>query len=108
VTRPSGLQYRIISDGKGATPGPHDTVVVKYRGTLIDGSEFGSSGAADKTETFPMDRLVPGLAEALQLMKPGSRWTVYIPAALAFGERGPLEDRVVIYDLTLVSVEPKK
>ncbi|HEY6000166.1 MAG TPA: FKBP-type peptidyl-prolyl cis-trans isomerase [bacterium] len=107
ITLPSGVQYRVVSEGQGATPKPGDTVVVQYQGKLIDGSVFGSSGEGGKSEKFAVDRLVPGLAEALKLMKEGSHWIVYLPAALAFGERGPLEERVVIYDITLLSVEPQ-
>lgn len=104
---PSGVQYRVVFDGNGATPAAGDTVELRYEGRLIDGTVFGSSGPGEKSEKFPVNRLVPGLAEALGHMKVGSRWTVFIPAALGFGERGPLEERVVIYDVTLLGVEGK-
>lgn len=108
VVLPSGVQYRVETEGTGPRPGPTDTVVVRYKGTLIDGTAFGSSGPGDTPEKFPVAKVIPGLVEALQLMKAGARWTVFIPSNLGFRERGPLEERVVIYDVTLLSVESGK
>ncbi len=108
VTLPSGLQYKAVREGSGRIPGPTDEVTVKYRGTLIDGTEFGSSYRKDKPETFHVNGVIPGLTEALQLMNEGARWQLFIPADLAFGRRGALADRTVIYDLELISVKPSE
>jgi FKBP-type peptidyl-prolyl cis-trans isomerase FklB len=104
ITLPSGLQYKVIRKGNGRIPGPTDKVTVQYRGTLIDGTEFGSSYRKDKPETFYVNGVIRGWTEALQLMKEGAKWQLFIPADLAFGKRGALADRVVIYDLELISV----
>jgi len=88
VTTASGLQYEVERDGDGPSPGPTDTVTVHYRGTLIDGTEFDSSYARDQPATFPLDRVIPGWTEGLQLMSVGSKWKLYVPASLGYGERG--------------------
>lgn len=90
VTLPSGIQYKIIAEGSGATPKSNDTVVVNYRGTTIDGKEFDSSYAPDrKPLTTPVvGRTIKGWSEVLQLMKVGSKWQVTIPANLAYGPMG--------------------
>jgi len=107
ITLPSGLQYKIIRPGTGRSPGPNDAVTVHYRGTLIDGTEFGSSDQAEgKLETFHVNGVIKGMAEALQLMKEGAKWQLFIPADLAYGERGPLADRAIIYELELIAIEP--
>lgn len=84
----SGLQYKVIKEGTGASPKATDTVVVDYRGTLIDGQEFDSSYARGKPATFPVNGVIPGWQEALQLMKEGAKWQIYVPSDLAYGERG--------------------
>lgn len=104
VTLPSGLQYKIDRVGTGKTPGPHDTVKVHYRGTLLDGSEFDSSYRKNQAAEFRVDGVIAGWTEALQLMKEGARWRIFVPADLAYGERGPLADQTVIFDVELLSV----
>ena len=88
VSLPSGLQYEVIHDGNGETPGNTDTVVTHYRGTLIDGKEFDSSHRRGEPASFPVNRVISGWTEALQLMTVGSKWKLFIPANLAYGERG--------------------
>ena len=85
---PSGLQYKVIKEGTGETPKAEDKVRVNYRGTLIDGTEFDSSYKSNEPIEFPVNRVIKGWIEALQLMKVGSKWELYIPANLAYGERG--------------------
>ncbi len=108
VSLPSGLQYKVVQEGKGKSPKPDDTVTVHYRGTLIDGAEFGSSYRDDKPATFTISGTIPAWREALPLMKEGAEWQLFIPADLAFGERGPLADRTVIYEIKLLAIEPAK
>ncbi len=84
----SGLQYRVVVPGEGASPGPADTVVVHYRGMLLDGREFDSSYARGQPAEFPVGGVIAGWQEAIQLMVPGARWEVWIPGELAYGERG--------------------
>ena len=88
ATLPSGLQYKVVTEGTGAMPKASDTVTVNYRGKLVDGTEFDSSYARNEPATFPVHGVIPGWTEALQLMKVGSKWELYIPASLAYGERG--------------------
>ena len=88
VTLPSGLQYRIVTEGSGASPKATDTVTVHYRGRLTDGTEFDSSYKRNEPTSFPVTGVIPGWTEALQLMKVGSKWELFIPARLAYGDRG--------------------
>jgi FKBP-type peptidyl-prolyl cis-trans isomerase FklB len=88
VTRPSGLQYKVITDGTGKKAKPTDTVTVHYRGTMIDGTEFDSSYKRNEPATLPVEGIVPGWAEGLSLMKVGSKWQLFIPSKLAYGEEG--------------------
>src|SRR5579872_477371 len=88
VTLPSGLQYKELTPGAGASPTNNDTVVVEYVGTLIDGTKFDSSYDRGQPATFPVTAVIPGWTQALKLMKPGATWELYIPAALAYGEQG--------------------
>jgi FKBP-type peptidyl-prolyl cis-trans isomerase FklB len=87
-TLPSGLQYKVIKSGNGATPAPTDSVVADYHGTLVDGTVFDSSVERGKPETFPVNRVVKGWTEALQLMKVGDKWQLVVPPELAYGEMG--------------------
>jgi FKBP-type peptidyl-prolyl cis-trans isomerase len=87
-TTASGLQYKVTEEGNGPSPKAGDTVTVHYRGTLVDGTEFDSSYQRGEPATFPLTGVIPGWTEALQLMKKGSKWVLYIPADLAYGERG--------------------
>ena len=88
VTTRSGLQYEILKPGTGAKPRATDTVATHYRGTLIDGTEFDSSARTGKPVEFRVDGVIKGWTEALQLMKVGAKWQVFVPAALAYRERG--------------------
>jgi FKBP-type peptidyl-prolyl cis-trans isomerase FklB len=105
VTLPSGLQYKVIRKGTGKSPGLHDKVTVHYRGGLINGNEFDSTYRTNQPRTFPVDGVIKGWTEALQLMKEGAHWQLFIPPDLAYGERGPLADKTVIFDVELISVE---
>jgi FKBP-type peptidyl-prolyl cis-trans isomerase FklB len=107
ITLASGLQYKIIKNGSGKTPKATDSVTVNYRGTLIDGTEFDSSIKRGQPATFPVNRVIPGWTEALQLMKEGSKWQLFIPSNLAYGERGQQgipPNAVLIFDVELISI----
>ncbi len=88
VTTDSGLQYEVLTEGEGEQPTVNDTVVVHYRGTLLDGTEFDSSYSRDAPATFPLEGIIKGWQEALQLMKTGGKWKVFIPSELAYGASG--------------------
>ena len=108
VTTPSGLQYQVIEEGSGESPGPADTVTVNYRGTLVDGSVFDSSAKHGGPATFKLDAVIKGWSEGLQLMKEGGKAKLFIPQELAYGQRGPLAHRALIFDVELISVgEPE-
>ena len=103
-TLPSGLQYRIIKKGSGRKPGAQGTVSVHYRGTLIDGQEFDSSFRRKAPSSFQVNGVIAGWTEALQLMREGAVWEVFIPPDLGYGERGPLADRTLIFKIELLEV----
>jgi FKBP-type peptidyl-prolyl cis-trans isomerase FklB len=110
ITLPSGLQYKILTDGKGESPKPEDTVLVNYRGSLIDGTEFDSSTkAGGKPISFKANGVIKGWTEALTRMKPGSKWQLFIPADLAYGEYGrPPKigpNSTLLFDVELISFE---
>ena len=108
VTLPSGLQYLVLQSGNGLTPKATDTVETHYRGTLIDGSEFDSSYKRGRTAVFPVDGVIGGWTEALQLMKVGDKWRLFIPPGLAYGEQGagPIgPNATLIFDVELVSIK---
>ncbi len=88
VTLPSGLQYKVITPGAGATPKSIDQVTTHYQGTFLDGRVFDSSYARGKPHVFPVNRVIPGWSEALQMMKVGDKWQLFIPPYLAYGEMG--------------------
>ena len=88
TTTATGLKYAVITSGSGKSPGPSDTVTVHYRGTLTDGSEFDSSYKRGQPAKFPVNRVIPGWTEALQLMKEGDKWKLTIPPNLAYGSQG--------------------
>jgi FKBP-type peptidyl-prolyl cis-trans isomerase len=88
ITLPDGLQYKVITSGTGATPAAEDTVTVNYRGTFIDGKEFDSSAKAGHPIQFQANHVIPGWTEALMKMKVGSKWQLFIPSDLAYGEQG--------------------
>jgi len=87
-TLPSGLQYKVVKEGTGKIPKATDKVSTHYQGTLIDGTEFDSSYQRGEPATFPVNGVIPGWTEALQLMKVGSKWQLFVPSKLAYGERG--------------------
>jgi len=103
-TTASGLQYRIIEAGKGKAPGPADQVTVNYRGTLINGNEFDSSYQRNEPSTFALNGVIKGWTEGLQLIKEGGKIQLFIPPPLAYGERGPMAHRTLIFDVELISV----
>jgi FKBP-type peptidyl-prolyl cis-trans isomerase FklB len=104
VTTESGLQYKVIQEGTGASPGPTDKVTVNYRGTLIDGKEFDSSFKRNKPATFQVNGVIKGWAEGIQLMKEGGKMQFFIPPELGYGHRGPLAHQTLIFDVELLSV----
>jgi FKBP-type peptidyl-prolyl cis-trans isomerase FklB len=105
-TTASGLQYKVVSEGTGKKPTVDDTVTVNYRGTLLDGTEFDSSYKRGEPATFPVSGVIAGWTEALQLMKEGSKYQLFIPANLAYGDRGPLANKLLIFDVELLKIEP--
>jgi len=109
---PSGLQYRVIQEGTGPAPKGADTVTVNYRGRLIDGTEFDSSYRRGQPAELPVEGLIPGWTEALELMKTGSKWEIFIPPQLGYGERGagPVipPNSVLIFEVELLSVQAAK
>ena len=109
VTTASGLQYQIIETGTGKTPGPTDQVTVHYRGTLVDGQEFDSSHKRGQPTSFKLNGVVKGWTEGLQLIKEGGKIKLFVPAALAYGGRGPLANQTLIFEVELITVgEPEK
>ncbi|OFX44953.1 MAG: peptidylprolyl isomerase [Bacteroidetes bacterium GWA2_30_7] len=109
VSLPSGLQYKIIKEGNGIKPTLNDVVKTHYTGTLVDGTKFDSSVDRNEPATFPVQGVIPGWTEALQLMPVGSKWELYIPYNLAYGERGyppSIEPfSTLIFELELLSIE---
>jgi FKBP-type peptidyl-prolyl cis-trans isomerase len=109
VTLESGLQYEVLEEGEGAKPGPEDVVTTHYEGRLIDGTVFDSSIARGEPATFPLNRVIPGWTEGLQLMSPGSKYRLYVPAELAYGDRaaGSIPpNSTLVFDVELIKVEP--
>jgi FKBP-type peptidyl-prolyl cis-trans isomerase len=108
-TLSSGLQYKVLIEGSGKTPKATDTVVTHYRGTLIDGREFDSSYKRGEPATFPVNRVIPAWVEALQLMKEGSKWQLFVPSNLGYGERGAGQDigpnATLIFEVELIKVK---
>ena len=108
TTLPSGLQYKVIKSGTGKSPQKSDKVTVNYRGTLIDGTEFDSSYSRNQPATFGVGQVIPGWTEALQLMKEGDQWEIYIPSKLGYGERGAggkiPPNSALIFEVELISV----
>ena len=109
-TLPSGLQYKIIQKGSGKTPKAEDTVTVDYRGTFMDGTEFDSSYKRGQPATFKVNGVIKGWTEALQLMKEGSKWELFIPSDLAYGERAVGQtippNSTLIFEVELHSIQP--
>jgi FKBP-type peptidyl-prolyl cis-trans isomerase len=111
VTLPSGLEYKILKAGTGPKPTANDSVVCNYKGTLIDGKEFDSSYKRGQPATFPVTGVIKGWTEALQLMPVGSKWQLFIPPDLAYGERGAGgdigPDSTLIFEVELLSIADK-
>src|SRR5437667_9870592 len=109
-TTASGLQYKVVKDGSGAQPKATDTVTVNYRGTLINGTEFDSSYKRGQPATFPLNGVIKGWTEGLQLMKVGSKYQFFVPPNLAYGERsvGPdiAPNSTLIFEGELLGVKP--
>jgi FKBP-type peptidyl-prolyl cis-trans isomerase FklB len=112
VALPSGLQYKILKQGTGPKPSATDTVACNYRGTLINGKEFDSSYGRGEPTTFPVNGVIKGWTEALQLMPVGSKWQLFIPPDLAYADRGAGPDigpnSTLIFEVELVSIQPPK
>ncbi len=111
VTLPSGLQYKVLKEGTGPKPASTDTVVCNYRGTLINGTEFDSSYKRGEPTTFPVSGVIKGWTEALQLMPVGSKWQLFIPADMAYAERGAGNDigpnATLVFEVELVSIKDR-
>ena len=111
-TTASGLQYKVLKSGTGPSPKATESVKVHYQGTLIDGTVFDSSIERGEPVTFGVGDVIPGWTEALQLMKVGDKWQLFIPSKLAYGERsaGPkiTPNSTLIFEVELLSIEPKK
>jgi FKBP-type peptidyl-prolyl cis-trans isomerase FklB len=111
ITLPSGLQYKILTQGTGPKPTASDSVVCNYRGTLINGTEFDSSYKRGEPATFPVSGVIKGWTEALQLMPVGSKWQLFVPSDLAYGERSPSPeigpDSTLIFEVELLSIQNK-
>ncbi len=109
-TTKSGLQYKIVKAGTGASPKATDTVVTHYTGTLIDGTKFDSSRDRGEPATFGVGQVIKGWTEALQLMKVGGRWQLFIPSELAYGDRPPGRSPIkagdtLVFDIELIGIE---
>ena len=111
VQTESGLQYMVLKEGTGAKPGPTDEVTVHYTGKLIDGTVFDSSVERGEPATFPLDKVIPGWTEGLQLMSEGAKYRLFIPSELAYGSKGAGDDilpnSTLIFDVELIKVEKK-
>ncbi|MBE7504384.1 MAG: FKBP-type peptidyl-prolyl cis-trans isomerase [Verrucomicrobiales bacterium] len=108
VTTPSGLQYKVLAEGAGDSPAATDNVSVHYRGTLLDGTEFDSSYARNQPATFGVGQVIKGWTEALQLMRPGAKWQLFIKPDLAYGESGRPgipPNALLTFDVELLSIQ---
>ena len=109
VELPSGIQYEVIKEGSGAKPGPTSEVTCHYHGTLIDGTVFDSSVQRGSPASFPLNRVIKGWTEALQLMSLGSKWRLFLPPAMAYGDRqtgaviGP--NSTLIFEVELLGIK---
>jgi FKBP-type peptidyl-prolyl cis-trans isomerase FklB len=110
-TTPTGLQFKVLKQGTGATPALTDTVVCHYKGTLLDGTEFDSSYGRGEPASFPVNRVIPGWTEALQKMKVGDKWQLFVPAELAYRDEPPgppIEpNSMLVFEVELLGVEGK-
>jgi len=108
----SGLQYKVLEEGTGASPGEEDKVRVDYEGSLIDGTVFDSSYERGEPTTFPVNRVIPGWTEGLQLMKEGAKYKFFIPGDLAYGQKPPPRSQIgvnetLIFEVELLEVNPE-
>ncbi len=112
ITTASGLQYQVIKEGTGAKPTLNDMVTTHYHGTLIDGTVFDSSVDRGQPASFPVSGVIPGWTEALQLMNVGSKWKLFVPSNLAYGERGAGgkigPNSTLIFEVELLSIDKKE
>jgi len=112
TTLPSGLQYKVVKAGTGKRPKATDTVVTHYKGTLLDGNEFDSSYKRNQPATFKVNGVIRGWTEALQLMEEGAKWILYVPATLAYGDRGAGKKigphATLIFEVELISIQEQK
>ena len=112
TTLPSGLQYEVVTAGTGKKPTADDMVLCNYRGTLLDGTEFDSSYKRGAPDTFPVSGVIKGWTEALQKMPVGSKWRIYVPSELAYGDKGAGADigpnAVLIFDIELLAIQAKE
>jgi FKBP-type peptidyl-prolyl cis-trans isomerase len=111
IALPSGLQYKVLTAGTGPKPTPEDTVLCNYKGSLINGTEFDSSYKRGQPTPIPVGGVIKGWTEALQLMPVGSKWELYVPSELAYGNRAAGPDigpnSTLIFEVELLSIEPK-
>ncbi len=109
ITTASGLQYKIITKGNGKIPTAQDTVVAHYKGTLVDGTEFDNSFKRNEPATFPVTGVIKGWQEALQLMPVGSKWEIYVPSELGYGDQGAGQvippGAALIFEIELISIK---
>jgi FKBP-type peptidyl-prolyl cis-trans isomerase FklB len=108
ITLPSGLQYKVLTEGKGPSPKPNQTVSANYRGTFIDGKEFDNSANHGGAAQFKVSEVIPAWTEALQKMKVGSKWILWAPANLAYGEhgsRGIPPNSTLVFEIELLGVK---
>ncbi|HEV2991338.1 MAG TPA: FKBP-type peptidyl-prolyl cis-trans isomerase [Candidatus Angelobacter sp.] len=112
VTLPSGLQYKVLTQGAGPKPTPKDTVICNYRGTFIDGREFDSSRRNGQPMSFRLLGVIRGWTEALQLMPVGSKWQIFVPPSLAYGSEGHGRDiepnAMLIFEIELLAIQNKE
>jgi FKBP-type peptidyl-prolyl cis-trans isomerase FklB len=108
-TLPSGLQYKVLAEGNGTQPKPTDQVTVNYRGTFLDGTEFDNSYKRGEPITFPVNGVIKAWSEALPLMKTGAKWQLFVPAELAYGEKGAGRaigpNSTLIFEVELVGIK---
>jgi len=108
-TTESGLQYLVINEGEGDSPQPDDMVTVHYRGTFVDGEEFDSSYSKGEPQTFQIDGVISGWREALQMMKVGSKWQIFVPPILAYHQRGLGQmippNKLLIFEIELLAIK---